>query len=350
MIDTFAYPAVLLLLLLVPIMALYRFAPSIRRRTLGTFLFPKVDVLAEQGKTWRIRLWPVPDLLCMVAFALLVVALARPQSMTAQEVDVEGIDIYLALDMSGSMQAIDMSAPEVRQLIKVGKQPVNRFDSAVDTLKQFIQSRQHDRLGMVVFAQNAYLQFPLTLDYNTITSMLSRLRLGDINQNGTAIGNALGRAVAGLMDSDAKTKIIILITDGDRRGGNISPQRAAETAKKLDIKIFPILVGKDGPTLVPVGGKSFFGNRTRYQNRQFPINPDLLKGIAKTTGGEYYRATDAKELKEDLHLILDKFERSRLQDATNVEYQELYHPFVIWAVILLLAQYILRYGLLRRYP
>lgn len=350
MIDTFAYPAVLLLLLLVPLMAYYRFAPSIRRKTRGTFLFPKLDILEQQGKTWRVRLMPVPDLLCMVAFALMVVALARPQSMKAQEVDVEGIDIYLALDMSGSMQAIDMDRNEVSQLLRVGKQPVNRFDAAVDTLKQFIKSRKHDRLGMVVFAKDAYLQFPLTLDYNTILSMLSRLRLGDINQNGTAIGNALGRAVAGLMDSEAKTKIVILITDGDRRGGNISPQRAAETAKKLGIKIFPILVGKDGPTLVPVGGRGFFGNRTQYQNRQFPINPKLLQDIAKTTDGEYYRATDAKELKEDLHLILDKFERSRLQDATNVDYQELYQTYAMWGVLLLMLQFVLRFGLLRRFP
>ena len=349
MIDSFAYPMVLLGLLPLAAWAVLWWVPSLRRKREGSFLFPRVSLLAQESRTWRVRMRSLPHWLTCLALGLLIVGLARPQSTKPQEVDVEGIDIYLALDMSGSMQAIDMEQNQARQMLQMGKQPANRFESAVGTLKRFVQSRRHDRIGMVVFAKAAYLQFPLTLDYHTITAMLSRLRLGDINQNGTAIGNALGRALAGLRTSEAKTKIVILITDGDRRGGNISPQQAAESAKRLGVKIFPILVGKEGNALVPVG-RNLFSNRMSFQERKFPINPELLKGIARTTGGEYYRATDAQQLARDLHDILDRFERTKLRDTTSIEYNELYRPFVLWALALLCLQFGLRHTLLRHYP
>ena len=344
----FAYPWALWALLLVPLLAALMFAPRARRARQGSFLFSRVDLASAYGRTWRTTLAPLPEVMKLLALGLIIVALARPQAITAEEVEVEGIDIYLALDMSGSMQAIDMSRAEVQRLLRQGKTPINRFDSAVATLKEFIQGRRYDRIGMVVFAQDAFLQFPLTLDYNTILNMLDRLRLGDIDPNGTAIGNALGRAVAGLVESDAKTKIVILITDGDRRGGNISPKRAAEMAKKADIKVFPILVGQEGAALVPAGQS--FGGRATYQDRQFPIDPELLKEIAQITGGESYRATDAKELKEDLHEILDKFERTRHKDTANVEHEELYGRYLGWAIALLMAQFVLSHTLLRRFP
>jgi len=174
-------------------------------------------------------------------------------------------------------------------------------------------------------------------------------RLGGIGGSGTAIGNALGRAIAGLKDSEAKTRIVILITDGDRRGGNISPKQAAQLAKSLGIKIFPILVGREGPTLEPAG-QNLFTNRVKYVERELPVNPELLEEIAKITDGSYYRATDAEGLKEGLHTILDRFERSRIKDATNVEYNERYRPFLAWAIALLLVQLALRYTLLRTFP
>lgn len=345
----FAYPWVLWLLALLPALAAYQLAPSLRRRRQGTFLFSQFSIAQEQGQTWRARLIYLPEAMKLAAMALIIIALARPQAITAEEVEVEGIDIYLALDMSGSMQAIDQTRQELNRALRLGKKPLNRFDAAVSTLKDFVKSRSYDRIGMVVFGTDAYLQFPLTLDYNTILSMLDRLKLGDIDYNGTAIGNALGRALAGLIESEAKTKIIILITDGDRRGGNISPKRAAEMAKKAGVKVFPILVGREGEAQVAVGQNLSTG-QYQYKSAHYTTDPALLKEIAQMTDGEYFRAQDSKELKEDLHVILDRFERSRLQDATNVDYEELYQRYLAWAVALLAAQFLLSHTVLRRFP
>ena len=345
----FAYPWVLLGLLLVPALAVYLYLPRLRRARRGTFVFPGASILAGNKRGWRRYLEPVPDGLKLLAFALIVVALARPQAVSPEEVEVEGIDIYLVLDMSGSMLAIDLEPAELRALQRRGEQPLNRFDSAIETLKGFVESRTYDRLGMVVFARDAYLQFPLTLDRSTILTMLDRLRLGDIDWGGTAIGNAVGRAVAGLKESEAETKILILITDGDRRGGNISPKQAAAMAEKLGIRIYPILVGKEGTTLVPAG-RDLFSGRTSYQRMEFPVNPELLQEMAATTGGRYYRAADGEGLRQDLHEILDEFERSRITDASNVDRRELFGSFVVAALLLLALQFALQYTLLRTFP
>lgn len=347
----FAYPWVLLALLFVPALAIWRLVPKLRRLQTGTFIFSRVPLLKAQGRGWRHYLEPLPDLLMLLALALVVVALARPQAVEAEEVEVEGIDIYVSLDMSGSMRAIDAPEDEVRRLVQRGEQPKTRFEAAVGVLEDFIESRKHDRIGMVVFAKDAFLQFPLTLDYNAIQGMLGRLRLGDIDERGTAIGNAIGRAVAGLKDSEARTKILILITDGDRRGGNISPMQAASIARDLDIKVFPILVGREGPTLVPVRVRTIFGGTDmQFRKTEFPVNPQLLERIAEKTGGEFYRASDAEGLEQRLHAILDRFERTRIKDAGSVDRAELFRPFVIWALVLLAAALVLRHTLLRKFP
>lgn len=347
---SFAYPWVLGLLVLVPLMAVYLFLPRLRRRHVGTFRFSALRLLSAQRRSLKSRLQPLPDILLLIAVALMIVALARPQILDEQQVDVEGIDIYLTLDMSGSMRAIDLDEDELQQLLERGEEPVDRFDSAVDVLKRFVKNRSHDRIGMVVFARDAFLQFPLTLDYNAILGMLDELKIGDIEPGGTAIGNAIGRSTVGLKNSDAETKIMILITDGDRRGGNISPKQAAEIAKKLDIKVFPILVGREGPVLVPVQVRTFMGQSVRYQKAEFPVNPPLLKEIAEMTGGEYYHAEDAETLDDQLHTILDRFKRTRLQSAADVGRRELFGPLIIWALLLVAGQALLRYTVLRTYP
>ena len=352
MTTTFAYPWVLALLALVPLLAVVMFWPRLRKERRASFLFSRVDLVSAHGRgAASPKLWlePVPDALKLVALGLLIVACARPQAVEPRELEVEGIDIYLALDMSGSMRAIDLDRAEVRQLENAGRRPVNRFEAAVATLQEFVEGRRHDRIGMTVFAKDAFLQFPLTLDYATILAMLARLRLGDIDEGGTAIGNALGRAVAGLKESEAKTKIVILITDGDRRGGNISPMQAAQIATDLGIKIYPILVGKDGATLVPVG-RDLFSNRSNYRDMEFPVNPELLQEIARLTGGEYYRAADPESLREDLQRILDAYERSRITDEASVNIEERYVPWVVWAVLMLALAFALQHTLLRRFP
>ncbi len=350
MIFEFAYWGVLIgLVILVPLILFFLYAKQWKERRESTFVFSAASLVAKHHPGWKAKLDPFIKLLPVASLILLGVALARPQTQRPDEVDVEGIDIYLALDMSGSMAAIDLDKSELRELLRVGKQPENRFESAVDTLRGFIKTRNWDRIGMVVFAKDSFLQFPLTLDRSTILSMLERLKLGDINEGGTAIGNALGRSVSGLKDSDAKTKIVILITDGDRRGGNISPNQATEMAKQFGIKIYPILVGRDGNALVP-RGRDIFSNQITYGETRFPVNPELLKEIASNTGGSYYRATDKKGLQEDLHEILNQFEKSRIRDATNVDPNEGFRPFVILALFLASLAIILQNTIFRKYP
>jgi Ca-activated chloride channel family protein len=345
----FAYPAAFALLLFVPLLLALRFAPKLHSKREATFLFSRTQAIASHAQTWRTRLLPLPDVLLIAAFICVTIALARPQTIIAEEVEVEGIDIFLALDLSGSMLAIDLTLQEIRQRERAGKKVNNRFEDAINTLKEFVATRRFDRIGMVVFAKDAYLQFPLTLDYGTILNMLDQLRMGDIDKGGTAIGNAIGRSISGLKDSQATTRIIILITDGDRRGGQLSPKQAAEMAKKLGIRVFPILVGKSERTLVPVG-RDFLSGNVSYQEMEFPIDPELLKEIAQITDGTYFRAQDAEQLKQGLHEILDEFERSRIQDATNVEHQERFHPFLFAAILLMATQLVLRHALLRKFP
>lgn len=345
----FEYPWALLLLLIVPGLVAWHFMPKLRRRHVAAVTFSGASLFKGRRLGAKRFLEPLPDALLLVALTLVIFALARPQSVEADEIDVEGIDIYLALDMSGSMRAIDMDLSEVQALERRGQRPLNRFEEAISTLKDFVNSRDHDRMGMVVFARDAFLQFPLTLDRRTILSMLDRLRLGDVDEGGTAIGNAIGRGVMGLKDSDARSKILILITDGDRRGGNISPKQATDMAAKLGIKIFPILVGKDGVTLYPAG-RDMFTNATHYQQTEFPVNPQLLQEIADGSQGKFYRATDGKGLREDLHAILDEFERTRIRDTTSVDPEELFRPLALWAMALIALQAVLRHTLLRRFP
>lgn len=343
----FEYPWVLAGLLLLLPLGWLMFTRA--RQRSGPMVFSqtsRVDALTTSPRVLAARLLPV---LRLVALALVIVALARPTLKEIEEAEVEGIDIYVALDLSGSMQSVDISPEELARLQSWRKEPPNRFNIARDVLQEFVRSRRVDRIGMVVFARDAFLQFPLTLDYNTILTQLTRLELGDIDGNGTAIGNALGRCVAGLKSSDARSRLVILITDGDRRGGNISPRQAAEFAKELGIQVFPILVGVEGQSLVPVGRDRITG-RLRYEPREYPVNPELLQEIADMTGGTFYRATDGEALAKQLHAILDAYEKSRIQDISNVTRTEVFGPLLAVAIFLLMLELALRYALVKPFP
>ncbi|MBH24681.1 MAG: aerotolerance regulator BatA [Myxococcales bacterium] len=343
----FDYPWVLILLLLLPVIGWLMFRGRGRRR--GTMMYSRTRPLAEVGSSPRTLVAATLPWLRLAALALIIVACARPVSKTVEEAQVEGIDIYVALDLSGSMQAVDVSDAELRAYQNRREEPPNRFEVARDVLTQFVKTRKVDRIGMVVFARDAFLQFPLTLDYNTILTQLAQLELGDIDGSGTAIGNALGRSVAGLKDSDARTRLAIVITDGDRRGGNISPKQAATFASELGIKVFPILVGKEGKTRVPVG-RNLLTNQLTYRYQEYPVNPALLEEIAQMTGGRFYRATDRKALEQNLHEILDEFEKSRLQDLSNVSRTELFGPLAGLAIALLVLELALTYLVVRPFP
>lgn len=298
--------------------------------------------------TPRTRLRHLPLALRLLALAVLIVGIARPQWSEFEEESVEGIDIMLALDMSGSMAAVDQQMTDIlRYQRATGENPPNRFDHAIRTLKQFVAGRTRDRIGMVVFARAAYVQFPLTLDYATIQSLLDRLELTSIDAGATAIGNALGLSARGLIDSRTESKAIILITDGKQQGGNISPLHAAEIARDHGIQIFPILVGRGEDTLVPQDGPNS-DHLSRYRPERYPIDPALLQEIADMTGGDFYRASQPRELEQGLQSILNELETTRLQDISSTRYQELYPWFGLAGALLLLLASALELLWLRR--
>lgn len=345
--STFATPQMLALLPLVLFFCWWSWRSENRKS--GTLLFSHSAFLKELPKGPGERMRRLPLLLRTLAGMLIVIALARPQSFNPQHLDVEGLDIVVALDMSGSMQAVDVSDETLEQLQAKGLEPAPRFESAIAVLRRFIESRRYDRIGMVVFGAHAYNQFPLTLDYAAILGILERLGLEDIDGTATVIGDALGKALNLLRASEARTKIVILITDGDNRGGHITPLQATEFASTLDVKVFPILVGTTDQSRVPVG-RGLFGRRMVYQLQEFPINPDLLKEIATKTGGTFYTAADEEALEKKFAAILDRFEKTRIRDLANALKSELFPRFLFPAFILLGLGISLQLTWLRKFP
>ncbi len=283
------------------------------------------------------RLVGLPVWLEVLALALATVALAQPRVRTsaAEDVSVQGIDIVLALDVSTSMLAADF-------------QPKDRISVAKDVVGNFIKRRTNDRVGLVVFAGEAYTQCPLTLDYNVVLDILKEVRCGVI-EDGTAIGNALATAVNRLRESDAKSKVIVLITDGGNNAGNIAPEQAAQVAKQFGIKVYSILVGKGGKVPYPVGKDMF--NEPAYQMVDIDVNPELLRDIAKTTDGQMYVATDKATLEQHFKDILDKLEKSKLiEGARYAQYHELFALALLPALVAGALGLFLRLTLLRTAP
>lgn len=315
-----------------------------------TLAYTRVEVVRSLPITPRSLLARTPEFLRLLAIAVIGAALARPQLEEFDERDVEGIDIFLVLDMSGSMAGVDMSANGIREFqTATGEDPPNRFDNAIDTLMRFVDGRSRDRIGMVVFAREAYLQFPLTLDYSTIQTLLDRLELHAIDASATAIGNALGLGVRGLLDSEAESRAIILITDGKQQGGNISPVQAAETAAEEGILVYSILVGKEGPTMAPTNLRNRNGT-TRYSQQAFAVDPELLRRLAEETGGSFYRAAQPEELEQGLNEILDDLERSSMTDVASVLERELFGWFALAGLALILLEALTSWLLVRRFP
>lgn len=345
----FAYPQLLLLLALIPLLAIWLVLPRFRRQRQPTFLFSGAPRLAARHRGYRIYLRPVLDMLFVAGLALLVVALARPQIVEYEEANVEGIDIFIAFDMSGSMQAIDRSEEELRAMERRGESPKTRFEEAKQTLLDFLESRPHDRIGVVLFARDAFLQVPLTLDHELIRQQIDPLEIGDIDENGTAIGNAVGRTLTGLEDSEADTKISILITDGDRRGGNVSPMQAAGIAESMGVPIYPILVGTDGEALI-ASGRSRLSRRTAYRRVEFPVDPQLLQDMAEPTGGEYFRALDGRAMADDLNAILDNYDRTEIEDRGRTFRHERFQIFALLALLLISAHFLGHHTLCKSFP
>ncbi|MBM4319721.1 MAG: VWA domain-containing protein [Deltaproteobacteria bacterium] len=342
------HPWALALLALLP--SLVWLSLWLARRQTGTFSFSRAHLLAclsSRGLAARLRYAPLA--LRIGALALGLVALARPQLLDPEEVLVEGFDIALALDMSGSMQSVDQQEQEILLLQSRRQEPPSRFDIARGVLQRFVESRVSDRIGLVVFGEHAYTQFPLTLDYSTMLQILDRLELGDISGDSTVIGNALGKSLNFLRESEAKTKLVILITDGENNAGNIAPMQAATFADTLGVKVFTILVGSNDLARVPTA-RDFFTGRVVYKKVRHATDPELLQKMAERTGGQFYRAEDRQALEHTFADILAKFEKSRIRDLGNVEHTELFPWLLVAALGLLLLEAGLGLTVLRKFP
>ncbi len=283
-------------------------------------------------KTVRHYLRHLPFALRAAAFALLVVALARPQDIEQNvRTNTEGIDIVLAIDVSASMLARDFRP--------------DRITAAKEVAGSFVADRYGDRIGLVVFAAEAFTQSPLTTDQSTLQTLLARIRSGLI-EDGTAIGNGLATAINRLRESDAKSKVIILLTDGVNNQGQIAPMTAAEIAKAQGIRVYTIGVGTEG--MAPYPAIDMFGNLT-FVNQKVEIDEKVLKAISDMTGGRYFRATDKEKLKA-VYDEINQLEKSKIEVMEHISYHELFLTWALAALGLLFAEFLLSNLVLKRIP
>ena len=325
-------PWILLLLLLVP---LYIWLSIVKRSRTGTLKHSSIDEFKKIRPSLKIRFRNIPLVLRAFALILLIVSLSRPQKgIEHTKMPTDGIDIILAVDVSTSMLAEDFT---------IGGKRNNRLVAAKNVIKSFIDGRYNDRIGMVVFAGRAYTQCPLTLDYGILLQFLDTMEIGMI-EDGTAIGSSIATSLNRLKDISAKSKVIILLTDGRNNTGKVDPLTAAEMAKVLGAKIYTIGAGAKG--LAPYPVRDIFGNKV-YQRIPVDIDEDTLKRIADITGGMYFRATNTESL-EKIYKQIDEMEKTEVEMKIYMEYQELFPYFLIPGLCLLLLEILLQNTWLRR--
>lgn len=325
---TFHNPEILWLLLIVPLLVAYYLWVGRKEASLT------VSALGRGRAPRTIRYWlrPLPFLLRLMALSALIVALARPQEEhTATETTVEGVDIVLAMDISGSMLAQDF-------------QP-NRIEASKSIASEFVADRQGDRLSIVAFAGESFTQCPLTSDRGAVQTALSRLKSGIID-DGTAIGNGLATAINRLRESSSKSKIVVLLTDGVNNSGEISPRMAAEIARDLNIKVYTIGVGRRGMAPTPVMDP--YGN-VGLAMVQVEIDEESLREISKITGGRYFRAENAEAL-TNIYAEIDQMEKSKVEVTDYTTFEELFLVWLVWGLVLLLAEIIVNRIVLNRLP
>lgn len=335
---TFKHP--LLLLAFVPLLLVMIFAlrAGVTRRRAGV-RYPGLGPFSRVRVPLTVRLRSALPYLRFLAIGALIVAFARPQIVEREEeIQTEGIDIMLALDISGSMRAEDFK-------------PENRLNVAKEVVVEFLDLVTNDRIGLVVFAGQAFTQCPLTLDYDVLRTMIARVEIGMI-EDGTAIGTALANCVNRLRDSKAKSKVAIVLTDGENNSGKIDPETAAKVAEAMGVRVYTIRVGKEGGAPIPVDHPVFGKTYARNPDGSLvltKIDEAALKRIAGTTGGQYFRATDAEALKKIYEEILD-LERTKFQVKQFEKVQELYRWAAFPATLLLLLELLLVSTRLRVLP
>ncbi|MEK6564151.1 MAG: VWA domain-containing protein [Candidatus Omnitrophota bacterium] len=325
-----------LLLALLPLAAAVLFYAQ-RKNTRSAIKFTSGSLLKGLPDSFKLKLAKNLFFLRLASCVLIIIALTRPQSpLSDSRIQSEGIDIVLAIDCSTSMLAEDF---------KLGGRRQNRLEAVRDVVKDFVRGRANDRLGLAAFAGGAYTACPLTLDHGWLLENLERVKTGLI-EDGTAIGLGLVCALNSLKSTKAKSKVVILLTDGRNNAGGISPLTAAEAARALKIKVYTIGAGTKGSAPYPV--KDFFGN-TAYQLMEVDIDEDVLKEIAAKTEGKYFRATDTESLRQ-IYKEIDRLEKTVIEDKGYREYKELFPLFLIPGLILLFTEIILSNTFLRKIP
>ncbi|MDP6418730.1 MAG: VWA domain-containing protein [Candidatus Krumholzibacteria bacterium] len=331
MIERFVHPLFLLLLLLLPLALVWRWrirpVESLRLRISDTRIHRRI---AGQG---RARLRRLPRVLRMLVMVLLVFAIARPQSGThEQEILSEGVDIILALDLSTSMRGEDF-------------RPKNRLEEAREQARAFVRKRPQDRIGLVIFAHDAYTQCPLTLDHDLLDEFLLELEMGLI-EDGTAIGSAIATAANRLRESEAESRVLVLLTDGDNNAGKIDPLSASKAAAALGIRIYTIGMGKEGKVPYPVDDP-FFGRR--YQYMETNLDEETLREVARLGKGQYFRADREGSLAE-IYAEIDELEKSEIESIERVDYREAGLLFLLPALLFFLLEILFSRWILRGLP
>jgi Ca-activated chloride channel family protein len=331
-----AFPWFLLLLLVLPLLAVISLGLWKGRKP-AALHYADVGLARPRsaGKSWRRVARMALPFVRLFALALMIVALSRPQIVNARQiVKGEGVDIALALDISGSMASLDF-------------EPNNRLEAAKLVIDDFIAQRPYDRIGVTVFASEAFSQSPLTIDHNVVSRLLERLDLAtELNiDDGTAIGLGLANAANMLKDSQADSRVVILLTDGVNNAGQIDPLTAAEAAKTLGIKVYTIGMGRPGQ--VPIPQQTLFGEQVVMAESQ--LDEGTLQQIAEITGGRFFRAYDTAELAQ-VYDEINRLEKSQIEIQTFNRYQELAAWLLVPAILLLLAEILVRKTVLRQIP
>lgn len=329
MINGFEYPYFLLLLLIIPLLIAFQIFYD--KKQYPNIHYSQLSPFEEYKKSWRVRFRQLPNYIRYIVVALLIIAIARPQSyLSKDEANVEGVDIVVALDISGSMLAEDFKP--------------NRLEAAKEVAKDFMEGRQTDNIGLVVFSGEAFTQCPPTTDHRMLLELTSKVESGII-EDGTAIGDGLATAINRMKDTKTKSKTIILLTDGVNNMGAIDPLTAADIAKENKMRVYTIGIGKIG--MAPYPFQTPFGKQ--YQNVEVNIDEPLLKAIAKTTGGKYFRSTDKNSL-QTIFKEIDNMEKSIIDVSSYKMKKDRAFPFLIASLFLLIAEVLLRKTILRTNP
>ena len=330
---TFGHPYFLLLLLLLPVLAWLKG----KRGQPPAFVYSSVQLVRGILNISRTRAGAFLAALRWLILAVLIIALAQPRLTKSEtKITASGVDICVALDMSGSMASEDF---------EVGGERLSRLAMAKQVLKKFVDKRPSDRIGLVAFATQAYIAVPMTLDHDFLLQNIERLELGTIDDTRTAIGSALSAAINRLRELKSKSKIVILMTDGQNNSGKLAPLTVAEAAQKLGVKVYTIGVGMRGMAPMPV----YWAGQKRYQMQPVDIDEDTLQKIADMTGGKYYRADNAEKF-QAIYAEIDKLEKTEAEIKKYAHHDELFAWLISPGLGLLLLEVLLRHTVWRRLP